>query len=170
MNDYLAADVSYTSSAIDAMLKAYPELMDDEELRSDMLEAETSLPAVASKIVRARQERLAMAEGLNLYIKDLTERRDRLARGADGLKGLLLKLMSTAKLPTLPLPEATVSVRAGNTSVSITDIDALPQGFFTVETKRVPRKDALKVALEAGADVPGAALVTGENVLTVRVK
>lgn len=170
MSDYLAADASYTSNAIDAMLKAYPELMDDEELRSDMLEAETSLPAVASKIVRARQERLAMAEGLNLYIKDLTERRDRLSRGADGLKGLLLKLMSTAKLPTLPLPEATVSVRAGNTSVSITDIDALPQGFFTVETKRVPRKDALKVALEAGADVPGAALVIGENVLTVRVK
>lgn len=170
MTDYLAADASYTSNAIDAMLKAYPELMDDEELRSDMLEAETSLTAVASKIVRARQERLAMAEGLNLYIKDLTERRDRLARGADGLKGLLLKLMATAKLPTVPLPEATVSVRAGNTSVSITDIDALPQGFFTVETKRVPRKDALKVALEAGADVPGAALVTGENILTVRVK
>jgi hypothetical protein len=170
MNDYLAADVSYTASAIDAMLKAYPELMDDEDLRSDMLEAETSLPAVASKIVRARQERLAMAEGLNLYIKDLTERRDRLARGADGLKGLLLKLMATAKLPTLPLPEATVSVRAGNTSVSIIDIDELPQGFFTEEVKRVPRKDALKLALEAGADVPGAALVTGENILTIRTK
>jgi hypothetical protein len=170
MNDYIALDVAYTSKAIDAMLKAYPELMDDEELRSDMLEAETSLPAVASKIIRARQERLAMAEGLNLYIKDLTERRDRLSRGADGLKGLLLKLMATAKLPTLPLPEATVSVRAGNTSVSITDLDELPQGFFTEEVRRVPRKDALKLALEAGADVPGAALVTGENVLTVRVK
>ena len=170
MSDYLAADVSYTASAIDAMLKAYPELMDDEDLRSDMLEAETSLPAVASKIVRARQERLALADGLSLYIKDLTARRDRLSRGADGLKGLLLKLMATAKLPTLLLPEATVSVRAGSTSVSITDLEALPQGFYTEEVRRVPRKDALKVALEAGADVPGAALVTGENVLTVRVK
>lgn len=170
MADFLAQDVSYTSNAIDAMLKAYPELMEDADLRSDMLEAETSLPAVASRIVRARQERLAMAEGLNLYIKDLTERRDRLARGADGLKGLLLKLMATAKLPTLPLPEATVSIRAGANSVSITDLDELPQGFFAVETKRVPDKAALKASLEAGQKIPGAALVTGENILSVRVK
>lgn len=111
-----------------------------------------------------------MAEGLNLYINDLTARRDRLSRGADGLKGLLLKLMSTANLPTLPLPEATVSVRAGNTSVSITDIDELPQGYFEIETKRVPLKDAIKASLEAKLKVPGAALVTGENILTIRTK
>lgn len=165
---FLAHDATYTAQAIDAMLKAYPELMEDDDLRADMLEAETSLPALASKIVRVRGERLAHAEGLNAYIKDLTQRRDRLARGADGLKGLLLKLMATAKLPTLPLPEATVSVRPGSNSVSITDIDALPQGYFG--TQRVPLKDAIKASLEAGQPVPGAALVTGESVLAIRQK
>lgn len=170
MNDYLAADVSYTASAIDAMLKAYPELMDDEDLRSDMLSAETSLPAVLSKVVRASEERAALAEGLGLYIKKLEARKTRLERGGDGLRSLALRLMATAKLPSLTLPEATVSVRAGINSVSITDIDELPQGYFTVETKRVPLKEAIKASLEAKQKVPGAALVTGENILTVRTK
>lgn len=169
MNDrFFAAAVSYTAKAIDDMLAAYPDLLDDETLRADMLEAETSLPALASKIVRARGERLAHAEGLNDYIKELTQRRDRLSRGADGLKGLLLKLMATAKLPSLPLPEATISVRAGNDTVSITDIDALPQGTFSLV--RQPDKAAIKAMIDAGEDVPGAALVAGENVLTVRMK
>lgn len=169
MNDhFFAADVSYTAKAIGDMLAAYPELLEDESLRADMLEAETSLPALASKIVRARSERLAYAEGLNVYIKDLTARRDRFARGADGLKVLLLKLMATAKLPSLPLPEATLSVRAGNDTVSITDIDALPQGTFT--TVRQPDKAAIKAMIDAGDDVPGAAIVKGENTLTVRTK
>lgn len=167
-DSYLAADVSYTAKAIDDMLAAYPELMEDEELRADMLEAETSLPALASKIVRARQERMALAEGTNGYIKDLTARRDRLSRGADGLKTLLLRLMATAQLPKLVLPEATVSVSAGRSTVSIVDIEALPQGTFKLV--REPDKASIKAQLEAGEDVPGAALVTGENTLTVRVK
>src|SRR5690606_21183728 len=129
------------------MLAAYPELMDDESLRADMLEAETSLPALASKIVRVRGERLAYAEGLNAYIKDLTARRDRFARGADGLKGLLLRLLATAQLPKLSLPEATVSVTPGRSTVSVTDIEALPQGTFT--TVRQPDKAAIKAMIDA---------------------
>lgn len=169
MNDrFFAADVSYVAKAIDDMLAQYPELLDDESLRADMLEAETSLPALASKIVQVRAERLAYAEGLNGYIKTMTERRDRFARGADGLKGLLLKLMATAQLPKLTLPEATVSVTPGRSTVSIVDVDDLPQGTFTLV--RQPDKAAIKAMIDAGEDVPGAALVTGENTLTVRMK
>ena len=169
MNDhFFAADVSYAAKAIDDMLAAYPELLDDEELRADMLEAETSLPALASKIVRARGEKMAHAEGLNAYIKALTERRDRLSRGADGLKSLLLRLMATAQLPKLTLPEATISVTPGRSTVSIVDVEQLPQGTFTLI--RQPDKAAIKALIDAGDDVPGAALVTGENTLTVRTK
>jgi len=167
-DQYFAADVSYTAKAIDAMLAAYPELLEDEDLRADMLEAETSLPALASKIVTARAERLAYAEGLNTLIKTMTERRDRWARGADGLKSLLLKLMATAQLPKLVLPEATVSVTPGRSTVSIVDVEELPQGTFTLV--RQPDKAAIKALIEAGEDVPGAALVTGENTLTIRGK
>lgn len=168
MADYIAVDAAYTAKAIDSMLAAYPELMEDDDLRADTLEGETNVVPMLSRIVRARNERLAQAEGLNLYIKELTDRRDRMSRGADGLKGLALKLMATASLPKLELPEATLSVSAGRSSVSIVDIEELPQGTFVTERK--PDKATIKALLEAGEDVPGAALVTGENLLTIRVK
>ncbi len=168
MADFIAVDAAYTANAIDAMLAAYPELMEDDVMRLDTIDGGTNLVPLLSRIVTARNERLALAEGLNLYIKELTERRDRFSRGADGLKGLALKLMATASLPKIELPEATLSVGAGRSSVSITDIAALPQGTFTTERK--PDKAAIKALLDAGEDIPGAALVTGENTLTVRVK
>ena len=168
MADPIAIDVAYASRAIDAMLAAYPELMEDEELRADSLEAETPLPELMSRLVRYRQERLALAEGLNGYIKDLTERRDRLAKGGDAFKELMLKLMSAANLPKLVLEEATISISKGRETVSITDIDALPQGTFKLI--RQPDKAAIKAQIDAGEDVPGAAIVHGENSLTVRVR
>ena len=168
MADHIALDAGYTAKAIDAMLAAYPELMDDDDLRAGSLEGETNLVSLLSRMVQLRNEREALAEGLNLYITKLTERRDRFARGADGLKSLMLKLMATADLPKIELPEATLNVGKGRVSVSITDIEALPQGTFKLV--RQPDKVALKRELEAGGYVPGAALVTGENTLTVRVR
>lgn len=168
MSDYLAVDVAYMSNAIDTMLAAYPELMEDEETRLDTIEGETDFLQVMSRLVKLRGEREALAEGLNVYIKTLTERRDRLSRGADGLKGLMLRLMASAKAPKLELPEATLRVADGRQSVSITDIDALPQGTFSLERK--PDKAAIKRLIDAGEYIPGAALVTGENTLVVRQK
>ena len=168
MADTLAIDVAYTSRMLDAMLVAHPELVEDDELRADMFEGETDLAPLMSRLVRIRQERLARAEGLNTYIGDLTSRRDREARGADGIKKLMVQLMTASQLPKLILAEATISLLNGRETVSITDIDALPQGTFTIERK--PDKAAIKAMLEAGEDIPGAALVSGENVLTVRCK
>lgn len=168
MADVIAIDVAYTSQAIDAMLRAYPELQEDEDLRAGMLEAETALPELAQKIVRIRQEEIASIAGLDAYLEELTGRKARKQRKVDALRGLLLKLMATARLPSLVLPEATISVVKGRNTVSIIDIDALPQGTFAIERK--PDKAAIKRLLEADEEVPGAALVVGENALIVRQK
>lgn len=168
MADPIAVDVAYTAAAIERMLAAYPELVEDDELLADTLEGETDLTALMSRLVRMRQERLATAEGLNGYISDLTTRRDRLAKGADGLRGLMLALMTSAQLPKVVLPEATISVGKPRESVSILDIDALPQGTFKLV--RQPDKTAIKAQIDAGEDVPGAGLVTGTPSLTIRTK
>lgn len=168
MAEVVALDVAYTARAIDAMLAAYPELLEDDDLRAGSLEAETPLPELMSRLVRMRQERLAMVAGLDAYLEELGLRKERWKRGAEALKGLMLKLMATARLPTLVLPEATIGVARGRDTVSIIDIKDLPQGTYT--TERVPDKAAIKRLLDAGEDVPGAALVTGQNVLTVRQK
>jgi hypothetical protein len=168
MADIIAIDVAYTAAAIQRMLDAYPELLEDDSLRVDSISGETPLPELMSKLVRLRQERLAMVSGLDAYLEELGLRRARLVRGAEGLKGLMLRLMSTARLPSLVLPEASIGISKGRNTVSITDLEALPQGYFT--TTRQADKAAIKSALESGEDVPGAALVIGESVLTVRCK
>lgn len=166
--DPIAHDVQYTARVLDAMLSAHPELLDDDELRADMFEGETDLAPLMARLVRIRQERLARAEGLNTYIGDLTSRRDREARGADGVKKAMVTLMTAARLPKLVLAEATISLLNGRETVSITDIDALPQGTFSLERK--PDKAAIKSLIDKGEDIPGAAIVVGDPSLSVRVK
>lgn len=168
MPDYLSLDASKLVNEIQHMLAAYPELADDEELRLDTLEGETDFNRIMSRLVRVRNEKLADAEGLATYIGDLSERKARQVRSAEGVKSLMLSLMSVADIPKLALPEATISVTKPRTSVDVVDVDALPQGTFA--TIRQPDKNAIKAMLEAGDDVPGAALKTSEPGLTVRVK
>lgn len=168
MSDYLQMDAKKLAGEIQHMLAAYPELETDEELRLDTLEGQTDFNRIMSKLVKVRNEKLADAEGLAGYIGDLSERKARQTRAADGIKSLMLSLMSAADLQKLPLPEATISITKPRTSVEVTDVDALPQGTFA--TVRQPDKTAIKAMLEAGDDVPGAALKTSDPGLTVRVR
>lgn len=168
MADYLTMDAAKLASEIQHILVAYPDLADDEELRLDTLEGETDFHRIMSRLVRARNEKLADAEGLAGYISKLSERRARQVRGADGIKSLMLSLMSVADLPKLVLPEATISVTKPSASVDVLDADALPQGTFSII--RQPDKKAIKAIIDAGEYVPGAALVVGAPGLTVRTR
>lgn len=168
MADYLAMDAAKLAGEIQHMLAAFPELAEDDDLRLDTLEGETDFHRIMSRLVRVRNEKLAEADGLSGYIGDLSERKARQVRGADGVKSLMLSLMSVADLPKLVLPEATISVTKPRASVEVTDVDALPQGTFA--TVRQPDKAAIKALLEAGDDVPGAALKSSEPGLIVRTK
>jgi len=165
---YLAIDAATVSRQIDALLAQFPELSLDEELRLSTLEGETDFTRIMSRLVRVRNEKLAEAEGLAGYIGELTERKARKVKGAEGVKSLMLSLMSVADIQKLPLPEATLSITKPRESVEVTDLAALPQGTFT--TVRQPDKAAIKAMIEAGDDVPGAALKTSEPGLTVRIK
>lgn len=168
MADYLTMDAAKLASEIQHILVAYPDLADDEELRLDTLEGETDFHRIMSRLVRARNEKLADAEGLAGYISKLSERRARQVRGADGIKSLMLSLMSVADLPKLVLPEATISVTKPRASVDVLDADALPQGTFSII--RQPDKTAIKALIEAGDEVPGAALKLSDPGLTIRTK
>lgn len=168
MSGYLAMDAKKLAGEIQHMLAAYPELADDEDLRLDTLEGETDFNRIMSRLVRLRNEKRAGAEGIAEYVGDLSERKVRMLRAVEGVNALILSLMSAADLPKLVLPEATISVTKPRTSVEIVDVNALPQGTFA--TVRQPDKTAIKALLEAGDDVPGAALKTSDPGLTVRTK
>lgn len=109
-----------------------------------------------------------MVTAISLRIGDLAERKARYQRKADAMKALIQSIMESAGLHKLALPEATLSILSGRTSVNVTDVNELPQGFYSTERKA--DKKALKSALEKGEAIPGAELVMGEDTLTVRVK
>jgi hypothetical protein len=54
-------------------------------------------------------------------------------------------------------------------SVRIDDDAAIPSQLLTVKTTTAPDKAAIKRQIEAGEHVPGAALVRGDDIVTVRV-
>jgi hypothetical protein len=165
---YLAVDAANVKAEIHRLMEAYPELVEDGELALDMFEGETDLFKVIGRAVKARAEKLAMADGVKTYIGELSERKARMERGADGLKALVQSLMDAAGQDKITLPEATIFVTKPRESVNVTDVDALPQGYFKLT--RTADKTALKDALMNGESIPGAELQIGLAGLTIRVK
>jgi hypothetical protein len=99
---------------------------------------------------------------------EIAERQARFERQSEGYKTLIKSMMIAADLDKVTLPDATVSVTKPRITVEITDLEAIPQGYAKFEKK--PDKTAIKAALEAGNDIPGAALGLSDEGLMVRQK
>jgi len=80
----------------------------------------------------------------------------------------MFKLMEMARLPKIELVPATLSIRAGQPRVIVTDEAVLPDNC--VRIKREPNKIAIKELLGRGEQIAGAELSNSEPSLTVRVK
>jgi hypothetical protein len=168
MPDYLKLDVQTIERQINALVEAYPELAEDEALRADMIEGETDLMSVMTRLLDHQQEAASMVDAMKSRKSDLGERISRYERRSDAMRSLMLNLLSAADQTKITLPEATISLTKGRDAVEIIDINALPQGFYSLERKA--DRTAIGAALKAGEVVPGAALRTGDATLTVRTK
>ena len=164
--NYLAYDVTVLEREFADLVAAYPELAEDEELRADTIEGETDAYRVLGKIVAIERDANSMALAIGERTKELAARKERYTRRKDAMRALLLRLMKAADLNKVSLPEATVSVSKGRAGVEIVDESLLPDNV--VKLKREPDKTAIKAALDAGEDVPGAVLREGQPTLTVR--
>lgn len=164
----LYMNAQYIRAEISRLIDANPELAEDDDLRADMIEGETDAVEFIGKALAARQEAVSIQKAIMSRIADLAERAARYDRKAGAMKALIRSVMRSADIDRLELPEATLSISKGRTSVDVTDLDALPQGYFKIERKA--DKTAIKQAIEAGNEIPGAQLVMGDESLTVRTK
>lgn len=164
--NYLAYDVTVLEREFADLVAAYPELAEDDELRADTIEGETDAYRVLGKIVAIERDANTMLLAIGERAKDLAARKDRYTRRKDAMRALLLRLLKAADLNKVSLPEATVSVGKGRAGVEIVDESLLPDNV--VKMKREPDKTAIKAALDAGEDVPGAMLREGQPSVTVR--
>lgn len=144
---------------------------DDERLKLDMLEAETPLFDVVQLLLSGIEDDEGLIAALDVQIQLRINRKDRAKLRIEQRKALILSLMETAGVPKLPLPEATVWKSDRKGTLKVTDLDALPEGFFTEEPqppKRVPDKAAIEAAAEQGQLPDGVQRTNGQTVLNIR--
>lgn len=164
---FLANDVANLETMLAELIAAYPELEEDEELRADMLEGETDLHRLLSRLINNERDADALAKAIAGRISDLQARKARAERRKEAMRSLMFRLMKAAALPKLVLPEATLSVGKKAATVEIVDEDALPENV--VRITRAPDKKAIADLLKAGEEVPGAKMGEPGESLTVRV-
>jgi hypothetical protein len=154
---------------LEALNRDYPELADDEVLAADTFEAETDLYSALTALVAAQADTSTLMEALGGRIKTLSERLARLGRRSDGLRALMLKLLQSAELKKIELPDATLSQRFGQPQIiGEVDVEALPDDLIRI--RREPNRAAIREALMGHRAVPGLHLSNAPPSLMIKVK
>lgn len=152
---------------IATLVAACPELQDDEQLRADMIEGETSAQEFLRRCLRACIMAEAMAAGCEESVSVLNARASRLYLQAGRLRDSMRRIMIEARLPVTHLPEGTLSIGKGRDRVVIDDVHDLPADLINLQI--VPDKVRIMHRLNSG-DVLGAHKETGEPTLIIRMK
>lgn len=137
-----------------------------------LMEGESNLKEMAEALMDDIDEAEVLQKGLSAKIEEFTARKKLHENTIGDAKSWLFKIIE--RLPedkrgkrTLRLPTATVSYSTGKQSVVITDELALPIAMMN-QKDPTPDKAKIKAALDAGEDVPGAALSNGAPNISIR--
>jgi len=164
----MSLDPLVVQQQISNLLLQVPELSEDDVLRADMIESETEAHDLLRQLETTRREATTMAAGIASTIVELEARLHRFERREEAMRRIIFRIMELANLRKVELPEATLSVRQGNSKVIITDEAIIPDILCRI--KREPDKKRLREMLVAGQVVRGAVLSNQESVLSIRTK
>jgi hypothetical protein len=154
---------------IEALLREFPDLADDEILRADMLEGETDIREIVTSVNRMMEDAKALRDGTVARLDELASRKGRFQQRMDFGRELIRKILESAQIRKLELAEVTVSLR--NNAPALMgehDPESMPSEFCKV-TRTIDRKK-VREALEAGRDVEGFYLSNAAPSLMVKVK
>ncbi len=155
---------------IEDLIASYPELAEDETLRADMISGSTDAEEILAKVVDRMMEAESMVEAIRKRVRDLEARGVAFDRRSDAMRALALRIMNAAQTRKVPLPEATLSIRAVPPAVMINDWTQIPPEFTVTKTEVKPDREKIRLALKEGREIPGAYLTNGSETLSVRVK
>lgn len=159
---------AHTDRALrDELLRRFPSLADDEQVLLDTLDGESNFDRQILAVLRSADHDEMLAEGIAARLDDLQTRKTRLVERVAQKRAAILAAMQMADRKKVELPDATVSVRAVPATVIITDEALIPPAYFEPQAPRLS-KAAIKTALNAGTDVPGAVLSNGGATLSIR--
>lgn len=161
--------MNFLRQSIENLKIAYPELLEDDEAWLSALESETSFNEVLTSVIRKIEDTKALVVGTKDRLDELKARVDRFDVRVFRLRELVWKLMQAADLKKVELPEATLSLRAGQPQlIGDFDLSTTPEQFHRA-TYSID-KTAIKEALKTGETVPGYSLSNSPPSITIRIK
>lgn len=140
---------------------------EDPALVLDMIEGSSNLHEAICVVVEEIGEDEILLAGLKAQIAKLAERKARIDKSIEDRRAIILSAMDRADIPSIKSPSATISKRPTAPAVVIEDEAEIPTRFFVPADPKLD-KVALKAALEAKEEIPGARLSNGGISLTVR--
>jgi hypothetical protein len=154
---------------IQNLILRYPEIAEDQILRADMLDGETSISDVMTDLIRMCEDARAMRDGTKDQLNNLKLRGERFDRRIEFARSLMMAILGAADLRKLELPEGTVYLR-NNAQQIVGEVDAakLPDDLCKIERK--PDKAKIKEALKAGQALDGLALSNSPPSVVVVVR
>ncbi len=137
----------------------------DEQAIRDTIEGETDVDAIMEKLIGLRQEALALSEGRRALAYRYAEAAKADEHRADGIELTILECLRASGIEKWKGAAGTVSIRQGSWSCVIDDPTHVPLQYM----KAVPNVAKIKEDLMAGKEVPGAHVMRGEDLLSVRL-
>jgi hypothetical protein len=150
---------------ISMLLDKHPELIDDVDLRADMLEGSTDLHAIMERLLTEEREANELIAVVGNRIENLSSRRAMFRSRQTSLRDVMMEILQRADLRKIALPEATVSITRRGPAVQVIDDTLVPDAYCRF--KREVSKTAIKDAINAGEEVPGAVLDNGSETLRI---
>ena len=160
-------DAAIVCAEIDRLMVEFPELVEDDDFRRDVIEGQTDAMEILERLAAEIAENASFAKAIQERGKEILGRAARYERREDAYRSMAQRIMQAAEIRKAELEAATLSLRAVPPSVRIVNENDLPEWAWRI--KREVSKSEIKDRLKAGETVPGAELTNGSETLSVRV-
>lgn len=144
-------------------------LGDDTEAKADAVEGETSLLEAIESGMRRVLELEAFESALDHVMNNLKVRSERFKKQRENLRTSLAVAMELSERKRLEGAVGTIVLKPVAPKVEVIDEAAIPAKFWKPQEPKLD-KAALKVALNAKEDVPGAVLGNGGATIQITEK
>lgn len=141
----------------------------DPEMIADTLEGiEGEFEAKVEQLLAVVKNQQAYAEALKNESVKLSERSKDATNKADSIKQYIIKCMAQIEKKSITAGIQSLTVRKPSVSVEIEDSNQIPVEYVEYETVAKVDKNAIKLLLKSGKEVPGASLKTGKPSLIIK--
>ena len=154
------------TNLLEALYQSNPELKQDDEFKSDILEGTTDLLELIDRLLYDLILTESYIEGTKITRARIDLREKKLKHRQEVIRSIIRRLLEAAEMRKITVPNGTAALSAKPQSVEIVDEGLLPENFFRI--KKEPNKTLIGEKLKAGESVPGAQLSNGGETLTIR--